>query len=812
MVCEIVINNISRHTDNIYHYLMPDGTCVSVGQRVIVPFGRGNKPVEGYVLGIVSESEYKNLKKIISLADGYVYFNEKTAELIKFLHHRYFSPYCDIIKAVLPRGVSLKMVTVVHLADKDEEYIKQKIKNSLIKERIVNVLRENGGKCALDILCESVGRKNITASVKSLASDKIIFTELKKEEGAKDRYIKMVSLSVEHEEAFRLCEAFSKRAKAQARVIEVLCENESVSLSELLEICETSKSVVDVLEKKNIVKVFEILRPFEEEIVEVCPDMVSLTSEQQTAVETIGKSIENGENKTFLINGVTGSGKTEVYLNLIEKCVRQKKQSLFLVPEISLTPQMVSQVKSRFGSDVAVIHSMLTVRKRYDEWKRINEGSVSVVVGARSAIFSPLKRLGLIIIDEEHEGTYKSESSPRYHTVEVARFRAKSEGATLVLASATPSFESYWRAENGKYTLIELKNRVNNKALPSVITIDMRKELENGNFSIFSERLKSEIAKNLKNKQQTILFLNKRGFSSFVSCRKCGYVPKCPNCDISLTYHKKGEYLVCHYCDYKMEKCDVCPSCGSEQIRFFGLGTQKVTEEIEKLFPSATYLRMDADTTSRRFAHEEILNKFRTEKTDILVGTQMITKGLDFENVTLVGVIAADLSLYRDDFRSGEKTFSLLAQVIGRAGRGDTEGRAVVQTYYPENEIFEYAANQNYEKFYKNEIVLRRQMLYPPFCEIMIFTSASDSEKCAFDTLLNFRSALLEKIKEKSVMADVFGVQSAPMHKINNKYRFRFIMKMNYNREIYDYIHSLLKNFYKDDVSIIADVNPVNMY
>ena len=812
MICEIVINNISRHTDNIYHYLAPEKLNVSVGQRVIVPFGRGNKPLEGYVLGICDKSEYKNLKEISSLVDDYIYFNEKTAALIKFLHHRYFSPYCDIIKAVLPRGVSLKMVTVVYLAENDEEFIKSKVKNSLVKERIIEALKENGGSCELDELCKNIGRKSITQPLKSLLSDGVVYTELKKEEGQKDRYIKLVSLDIEREEAYRLCENLSKRARAQARVIEVLCENESVSLLELLEICETSKSVVDSLEKKGIVKIVEILRPFDEELIELKEDNLTLTFEQKQAVEKIGESIDNDRNNTFLIHGVTGSGKTEVYLKLIEKCMNLGRQSLFLVPEISLTPQMVAQVKSRFGSHVAVIHSMLTVRKRYEEWKRIKDGEVFVVVGARSAIFSPLENLGLIIIDEEHEGTYKSESSPRYHTIEVARFRAKSEGATLVLASATPSFESYWRAKSGKYILIELKNRVNNQNLPSVATVDMRAELENGNYSIFSQRLKSEISKNLKNRQQTILFLNKRGYSSFVSCRKCGYVPKCPNCDISLTYHKNGDFLVCHYCDYKTEKLNECPNCGSGQIRFFGLGTQKVTDEISKLFPSATYLRMDADTTSKRFSHEEILNKFRDEKTDILVGTQMITKGLDFENVTLVGVIAADLSLYQDDFRAGEKTFSLLTQVVGRAGRGEKEGRAVVQTYYPENEIFEYASNQDYEKFYQNEIALRRQMMYPPFCEIINFTSASDSEQTAFNALLNFRKELLREIKERNVKADVFGVQKAPMHKINNKYRFRFIMKMNYNREIYERIHTILKNLYSDSISIVVDVNPVNMY
>lgn len=812
MICEVVINNISRHTDNIYHYVAPDDAKNYIGRRVVVPFGRGNKPYEGYILATCEKSEFKNLKNILEFVDDYVYFNEKIAQLIKFLHHRYFSPYCDIIKAVLPRGVSLKMLTIVHLLQEDDDIIKKAVKNSLIKEKIVNELKENGGKSELNLLCSNVGRKNITASIKSLVNDNIIYTTYEKSEGKKDKFIKMVSLLIEREEAYQLCEILYKRAKAQARVVEVLCENESISLSELLEICETSQSVVDALVKKEIINIYEIKAPFDEEVCEIENEHLVLTDEQKTAVEKIYNSIDSKDNKTFLIHGVTGSGKTEIYLNLIEKCIEKNLQSLFLVPEIALTPQMVSQVKKRFGSSVAVIHSMLTVKKRYEEWKRIKSGEVFVVVGARSAVFSPLERLGLIIVDEEHEGTYKSESSPRYHTLEVARYRAKHEGATLVLASATPSLESYYKAKEGTFELIELKNRINNKNLPSVMLMDMRKELEAGNRSIFSERLKSEIAKNLKNKEQTILFLNKRGYSSFVSCRKCGYVPKCPNCDISLTYHKSGEFMVCHYCDYKLEKMEICPSCESNQIRHFGLGTQKVTDEIEKLFPNATYLRMDADTTAKRFSHEEILDKFKNEKTDILVGTQMITKGLDFENVTLVGVLAADLSLYQNDFRANEKTFSLLTQVVGRAGRGEKEGRAVVQSYYPENDIFEYSNSQNYNAFYNSEIYVRRQMKYPPFCEIISFTASSEKDRYAYNYLLEFRKELLNAINEEKIGADVFSVAKAQMYKINNKYRYNFMIKMHYSKKMYERIHRILKNSYKEDVSIIVDVNPISMY
>ncbi len=812
MICEVVINNISRHTDNIYHYIAPDNLENYIGLRVVVPFGRGNKPYEGYILGTCENSEFKNLKNITEFVDDYVYFNEKIAKLIKFLHHRYFSPYCDIIKAVLPRGVSLKMLTIVHLLEKDENIIKNAVKNSLIKEKIVNELMQNGGEEELNLLCSNIGRKSITASIKSLANDNIIYTTCEKYEGQKDKYIKVVSLAIEREEAFEICENLYKRAKTQAKVLETVLENENITLSELLEICETSLSVVSQLEKKGYINIDQIKAPYFEEVCEVENSRVALTNEQKDAVDKIYQSINQNLNKTFLIHGVTGSGKTEIYLNLIEKCIEKNLQSLFLVPEISLTPQMVSQVKRRFGSHVAVIHSMLTVKKRYEEWKRIKSGEVFVVVGARSAVFSPLEKLGLIIVDEEHEGSYKSESSPRYHTVEVARYRAKHEGATLVLASATPSLESYYMAQNGKYELIELKNRINNKNLPLVSLIDMRKELEVGNYSIFSERLKTEIAKNLKNKEQTILFLNKRGYSSFISCRNCGYVPKCPNCDISLTYHKNGEFMVCHYCDYKLEKMSVCPKCGSDKIRYFGLGTQKVTDEIEKLFKGATYIRMDADTTSKRFSHAEILDKFKNEKIDILVGTQMITKGLDFENVTLVGALAADLSLYQNDFRANEKTFSLLTQVVGRAGRGEKDGRAVVQSYFPESDIFEYSNTQNYKGFYENEINVRKAMRYPPFCEIINFCASSDKDILAYKYLLNFRKELLNAIKEENIGADVFGVTKSSMYKINNKYRYNFMVKMYYSKKMYERIHKILKNNYNENVSIIVDVNPISMY
>lgn len=818
MICEVVINNSSRFTDSLFHYLVPDNMRgkIRVGMRIKVPFGKGNKSYEGYVMGFASESDTPNLKEISDITDDFSYFDENMASLIKYLHHRYFSRYSDIIKAVLPRGVSARFEMRATLIEKDPDILKAHTKNSTLREQIISLLREKNEMTYGEISSE-LGRKNIIPAMKYFLSKGIIETKEVKIQQMGDKTKTFVSLNISITEAFEIIDRISKRAVKRARVLEILTEVDSIAMSELLEEADTARETVNALYKSGYVDIYEA-EVSEERLCILDEERVyyQLTDEQQNAYDRINASIGQGLNKTFLIHGVTGSGKTEVYLRLIDSCIDKGRQAIFLVPEIALTPQMVRQVTCYFGDRVAVMHSMLTLRERYDEWKRIKNGTARVVVGARSAIFSPCGDLGLIIIDEEHEGTYKSETSPRYHTSEVARYRAKFENATLVLASATPSLESYKLANDGVYDLIRMKNRINSSHLPSVEIADMRKELSEGNRSVFSELLKEEISKNLRDKKQTILFLNKRGFSTFVSCRNCGYVAECPNCNIPLNYHKVSESLVCHFCDYKEPKSSVCPKCGSTHIRHFGIGTQKVCDEIASLFPEARVLRMDADTTLSRHSHESILRQFRQGEADILVGTQMIAKGLDFENVTLVGVVAADISLFMNDFRAGEKTFSLLTQVIGRAGRGKYPGRAIIQTYDPGNQILEFSGQQDYESFYDEEISLRSMMWYPPYCEMININSSSESDYHAKNVLLKLRNELIKELANLKLNGQitVMSVTKAPVHRVNSKYRYRFIIKMNYSKTVYNLIHSVLERQYRTagDTTLTVDVNPINMY
>ena len=559
-----------------------------------------------------------------------------------------------------------------------------------------------------------------------------------------------MSLAIDTTDAYELCDIMSAKAPARARALETLCDSDVWLLSEFLECADVSKSVVDALvDKGYAVYTKEVVRKalFEQESV---TEYVrhELTEEQQSAYDTVAPSIEQGKNDTFLIHGVTGSGKTLVYLELIEKAIMKGKQAMLLVPEISLTPQMVAQVMSRFGGRAAVLHSSLTVKERFDEWKKIKEGRVDVVVGARSAVFAPFDNPGLIIIDEEHENTYKSESAPRYHAVEIARYRAKQHNAVLVLASATPSIDSYYKTKTGRYKLVKMKSRVGRGEMPAVSIVDMRSELESGNMSIFSHKLADKIRANIDSGRQTILFLNRRGYSNFVSCRGCGYVVKCPHCNVSLTYHKSKGKMVCHYCDYMTDVPIICPFCKGKYIKFFGTGTQRVIETIEQMFPDATYLRMDADTTASRSSHEKILEKFRNENINILVGTQMVTKGLDFENITLVGILAADMTLNQEDYRASERAFDLITQVEGRAGRGRYKGEAVIQTYNPDNETVILSARQDYEAFYENEISFRRMLDYPPFCEFINITFTDKNDKNVYHCANEFYQELLSEIKK----------------------------------------------------------------
>lgn len=815
MIAEVVLNTFSKATDNIYDYLIPDEIIdvVRVGVRVIVPFGRGNKLCEAYVISLADKSEYSSLKSIYEVRDTYSYFDEKAVELVKFMVHRYFCSYISAIKSIIPVGVGTVFKKKISLSGLLNEDNKNYIEHSLRANEIYSYLAENGS-ITFDRLSELISSKNLTSVLSNMEKRGIITIEESMHQGIKDTIKKRVCLEIDFDEVSSLIDAMSHNARARARCLETLSDYGDMSLGELLEYASVSKSVVDHLEKKGYVTVYETVEREELFGDDYNADYVRhiLNDDQKKVCERLWEGIKYNSKKTFLLNGVTGSGKTEVYLELIDKTVSIGKNAVFLVPEISLTPQMVRQVKARFGDRVAVIHSSLTQKQRYEQWKMIKEGEVDIVVGARSAVFAPFDNIGLFIIDEEHENTYKSEFSPKYNAIEIAKFRAKQSDAVVLLASATPLVESTFRANSGRYELLTMPNRISNAGLPKTIITDMRLEMSEGNMSIFSRRLIEEISLNLEKGEQTILFLNRRGFASFVSCRNCGYVPKCPNCNVSLTYHKSIEKLVCHYCDYAHGQYTVCPECSSKYIKNFGIGTQKVADEVSAIFPSARVIRMDADTTSQRKSHERLLSSFRNREADILIGTQMITKGLDFENVTLVGIIAADMSLNVDDYRATERTFDLITQVTGRAGRGEISGRAVIQTYNPENETIVCAANQDYDTFYNDEIELRKLLIYPPFCEFINFVFTSEDKETARKLGERFRKELVQTVNSSEAI--IYNLTEAPIFRINGKYRYRILIKTRYSKDLYTKIAEINKKMSsaKTKAQISIDVNPSNMY
>ncbi len=531
-----------------------------------------------------------------------------------------------------------------------------------------------------------------------------------------------------------------------------------------------------------------------------------LTQEQESCLNTI----LSGSELKYLIKGVTGSGKTEVYIRLVAEMLNQGKSAIVLVPEISLTPQMIERFKGRFGENVALFHSRLNDGERFDEWYRVKEGKARLVIGARSALFLPLQNLGLIIIDEEHENTYKSEHNPKYHTREVSEFICEIKNCKLVLGSATPSIESYYKAIKGEYKLIEMHKRVNGNKMPEMQIIDMREELKNKNLSLFSAKLLEELEKTLSNRKQAILFLNRRGYSTFISCRSCGYVFKCPECDVSMTYHKNG-YLICHYCGKAEKVSKVCPKCNSKYVKFFGAGTERVELEVKKYFPKAKILRMDVDTTRHKNSHESIYNSFKSGEADILIGTQMISKGLDFENVTLVGVLAADMSLNLPDYRASERTYQIVTQVTGRAGRGKDEGKAIVQSYTPNHYSLRYAKEEDYESLFKEEIEIRRLMSNPPFGKILLINVSSKFE----GKLKIFMHSLEYNLKKLELQhLTLLGPVPCLINKLKENYRWQIIIKGDFDDEfsatVKDTLYLLNKSVY-NEIRISIDINPNNM-
>ena len=602
------------------------------------------------------------------------------------------------------------------------------------------------------------------------------------------------------------------KSDKQIRILKFLIENDEVSTVDLETFTETTSANIKTLENKGYIEVLEKQvdrNPFSNKNIEKTYNL-TLTNEQQEAFDEINEKIINNEFAEFLIFGVTGSGKTEIYLQLIGEVIKKNKVATVLVPEISLTPQMVERFIARFGEEkIAVLHSKLSVGERFDQWKKIESGKVNIVIGARSAIFAPIKNLGLIIIDEEHDSSYKSDKSPRYNAKEIANFLAKRNNIPLVLGSATPDITTYYNALNDKINLISLTKRANNSKLPDVEIVDLKEELANGNRSMLSRRLFSAIESNLNRKKQTILFLNRRGYSTFVMCRDCGYTVKCNKCNVTMTYHSDDNRLKCHYCGYERKNVTVCPECGSKNIRYFGTGTEKLEAEIHKIFPSASTIRMDVDTVTKKNSHEMILDKFKNENIDILIGTQMVVKGHHFPNVTLVGVIAADSSLFIDDYRSNERTFQILTQVAGRAGREGDDGQVIIQTYNPENFAIECSKLQNYQMFYDEEIKFREMLKYPPFCDIIKIDINDTSINSVSKISMQIYQNLLKQNTENRMI--VYQPMPSPIDKIKNRYRWRIIGRCRFSNKIIDMVNNSIQGIKSKTVRITIDINPNSM-
>ena len=634
------------------------------------------------------------------------------------------------------------------------------------------------------------------------------------ENRVKDKTLNFVYLKKDIEEIEEAIENKVIKSEKQKRVLYFLMQNEGIQTVDLEVITETTSSVLRSLETKGYIEIIEEKvdrNPFIHK--QITPTKkLTLNKEQKEAFARVKDCITNHQNKEFLLYGITGSGKTEVYLQLIEEVIKRKKTAIVLVPEISLTPQMVDRFIARFGEEtIAVLHSKLSIGERYDQWNKIKNGECSIVIGARSAIFAPVKNLGLIIIDEEHDSSYKSETNPRYHARELAGYLAKQNKIPLLLGSATPEIGTYYKALEEKIELLTLTKRANEARLPTVEVVDLRQELANGNKSSLSIKLQQAIQENLKNKKQTILFLNRRGYSTFVMCRECGHTMICKNCNITMTYHSKGNKLKCHYCGHEQNNVSVCPECGSHYIKYFGTGTQKLEQEIHDLFPEASTIRMDIDTVSKKNSHEKILNQFKEDNIDILIGTQMVVKGHHFPRVTLVGVIAADSSIFSEDFRANERTFQILTQVAGRAGREKDLGKVIIQTYNPENFAIECSKKQDYNMFYETEIELRKYLKYPPFCDIISIGLTDKQENQVKIVAEKLYKEISKIVVKENLKVMVYKPLPCPIDKIKNKYRWRIILKGKLNNRIITMINKAIEGVKAKTTRIVVDTNPTNL-
>ncbi|BCN88154.1 primosomal protein N' [Staphylococcus argenteus] len=801
MIAKVIVDVASKSVDYKFDYLIPERlvSVIQPGIRVVVPFGP--RTIQGYVMEVTtqpdSQLDMSKLKSIIEVKDIKPELTPELIALSEWMSATHVIKRISMLEVMLPSAIKAKYKKAFMLKDDTE-----------VTADILKRFDKNGFYYYKD-----AQKNNDIASLMSLLQAGIIEekTILSQNVTKKTKRAVRIIDGFNPDEVLAKLEKIIKQYDLYAFLSEE--QHKTIFLSDI-EDMGFSKSSLDGLVKKGYVEKYDAIverDPFKDRVFEQ-ESKRQLTTDQQRVYAAINEKIINQEQATFLLHGVTGSGKTEVYLQTIEDVLNQGKQAMMLVPEIALTPQMVLRFKRRFGDDVAVLHSGLSNGERYDEWQKIRDGRAQVSVGARSSVFAPFKNLGLIIIDEEHESTYKQEDYPRYHAREIAQWRSEYHHCPVILGSATPCLESYARAEKGVYQLLSLPNRVNQQALPDIDIVDMRTELSEGNRSMFSKDLREAIQLRLDRQEQVVLFLNRRGYASFMLCRDCGYVPQCPNCDISLTYHKTTDLLKCHYCGYQETPPNQCPNCESEHIRQVGTGTQKVEELLQQEFEGARIIRMDVDTTSKKGAHEKLLTEFEKGNGDILLGTQMIAKGLDYPNITLVGVLNADTMLNLPDFRASERTYQLLTQVAGRAGRHDKAGQVIIQTYNPEHYSILDVQKNDYLTFYRQEMEYRKLGKYPPYYYLINFTISHKEMKKVMEASQHVHKILLQHLTEKAL---VLGPSPAALARINNEFRFQILVK--YKSEpgllqaiqfLDDYYH---EKFIKEKLALKIDINPQMM-
>ena len=788
-------------TNHPFTYQIPEKfqDFLQIGMRVVVEFGNGNRKIQGFVTGLTDEySGEHQLKSVIDVLDLNPVLSDEAMAMADWLTQRTFAFKIRCLQVMLPNAMRASYRKTLKLIGKN-------ITPDLA------TLFDHQSEVEFNPQRLTSSQLNQIEKLRKANQVEIVYHV---DDRAKSKLVWAFKAQMTVEELQKAKKALRKNAAKQKRLLDFLIinhEQEFVQSDVTRENNFTANDLKVAAEKGWITRyqIEKYRNPYQ--IDQVQPSMPKkLTAEQAQAMNAVDQAIDEKKAATFLLEGVTGSGKTEVYLQIIQHALAQGKSALMLVPEISLTPQIVRQFKARFGDQVALLHSALSDGERYDEWRRIEKGDAQVVVGARSAIFAPIKNLGVIIMDEEHETSYKQEDMPRYHARDVAQWRGQYHHCPVVLGSATPSLESRARAQKGVYQWLRLTKRINGKDLPHVQLVDMRQAGRYAPTTDISQELATEIQKKLALNEQVVLMLNRRGYSSFLMCRECGEVIKCPNCDISLTYHKDTNSLKCHYCGHEEPVPQVCPNCHNKAVRYFGTGTQRVEKELTELFPTARILRMDVDTTRRKGAHERILDEFGKHHADILLGTQMIAKGLDFPNVTLVGVLNADTSLGLPDFRASERTFQLLTQVSGRAGRAEKEGNVLIQTYNPDHYAIQYAQRQDYEHFFGKEMQVRHQGGYPPYYYTIQITASARTEADAAQKMFQIRGEIVNYLSQNAV---ILGPTPQSIMRINNRYYYQLVIKYKNEPQLENYLQNLLLTSQKEErngLQIVIDRDPMN--